>query len=313
MLNDNIIYRVRKFLEEKGTAESFRYIKSLDTIELVGTSKNGKERVLVHDIVREYGEGTVKNNCGYEYLIPCIPEGVIKSRTDEGVIYYTHFKATNMTSEKYDLEIKEYDFCNSNFYLRYIITIKGIVNKIGEDSYGEINVSYACIEQFLINSFSKQELNQYFSEKDMEWISKTAHNDDETLKSTVDVIIEYVLTTFQAINFLLDYKKKTNEQKCNKRLMTVINQEENYMNTNSERVIDTSKYYNLKEGKKNQKSSEKKENKIVRKTDKWIVSGHTRHYKSGKMVFVRSYYKGPNKETDKSSKTNYMVKETIVK
>lgn len=310
MLTNNIIYRVRKFLEEKGTAETFRYIKSLDTIELVGISDNGKERVLVNDIMREYGEDTVRNNGGFKYLFPCIPEGVIKSRTDKDVIYYTHFKVKNITEKKFGLEIKEYHFSNSNFYLRYIVTIKDINNTIEEDSLGEIDVRYACVKQFLLEAFSKQELKQYFSNMDLGWIEKTAQEDDASLKRAVDIIIQYVLTTFQAINFLFNYRKNFSEQKSKKSSTTIINQEQNYINTNKERTIDMSKYYNLKTGKKNQGSTEKKEGKIVRKTDKWIVCGHVRHYKSGKIVFVQAYYKGPNKESSEKPKTTFKVIDT---
>lgn len=312
MPTNNIIYKVRRFLEEKGTAETFRYIKSLDTIELVGISDNGKERVLANDIMREYGEETVCNNDGFKYLFPCIPEGVVKSRTNDGVIYYTHFKVINITEQKFGLEIKEYHFCDSNFYLRYIITVKGINNTVEEDSLDEIEVRYACVKQFLLETFSRQELKPYFSEMDIEWIEETANNDDAGLKSAVDIIIQYVLTTFQAINFLFNYKKKFSEQTGRKGSTTVINQEGNYIYANKERIIDTSKYYSLKLGKKNQKSTEKVRKNIIRRTDKWIVCGHMRHYKSGKVIFVQSYYKGPNKELSVKPKTTFIVKDTSI-
>ncbi len=75
---DNPILKIRRFLEEKGIAETFQYIKRLDTLELVGTSSNGGERVLLNDVMREYGIDIVKNNDGYKYLIPCIPAGTCK-------------------------------------------------------------------------------------------------------------------------------------------------------------------------------------------------------------------------------------------
>lgn len=306
---DNVIYRMRKFLEDKGIADSFRYIKSLDTIELVGLSDNGGERVLFNDIVCEYGEDIVWGNEGSRYLMPSIPEGVIKSRTSKGAIYYTHFRVINSTEEDFDLEIKEYHYYGSGFYLRYIITIEGIVNAIDESADSEVEVSYACIKQILLETFSDQELSKEFSKPEIEWISKNADRDDAELQREAEVIMVYTLSTFQAINFLSSYNKTV----CNKKkrnVVKVINQEENYECTENKRIIDISKYYNVKSGKKNCESNKRTKRKIMRKTDKWIVSGHTRQYKSGKVVFVQAYYKGPNRKSVKKPKTTFVVNES---
>ncbi len=304
---DNVIYRMRKFLEEKGIADSFRYVKSLDTIELVGLSNNGGERVLFKDIVREYGEDIVWGNEGSKYLMPSIPEGVIKSRTSKGAIYYTHFKVIDSTEEDYDLEIKEYHYYDGGFYLRYIITIEGIVNMIDESVNSEMEVSYACIKQFLLETFTEQELLKEFSKSEMEWISKNADRDDAELQREAEVIMVYTLSTFQAINFLSSYNKAVDDRK-KRSIAKVINQEENYEYTEKERIIDASKYYNLNSGKKNCESNKSTERKIKRKTDKWIVSGHTRQYKSGKVVFVQAYYKGPNRKSVRKPKTTFVVR-----
>lgn len=309
-IENNVIWRVRKFLEEVGIAETFRYIKSLDTIELIGVSDNGGERVLLNDVMSEYGEDAVRNNCGFQYLIPCIPEGVIKSRTKNGVIYYTHFKLLHSTERDFGLEIKEYHFHDGDFYLRYIITIKGIDNMLNEDSYRETEVSYACIMQFLLKAFTKKELNKEFSKMEMDWILKTACADDANINRDVNIIIQYVLTTFQAINFLSNYKKMANDQEKRKRTSIIINEEENYKDGKKERIINVSKFYNLKPGNKVCESTNKPEKKIIRKTAKWIVSGHVRHYKSGKTVFVQAYYKGSNRDTNSKSQTTFRVKDT---
>lgn len=118
---DNIIKKTHQFLVDNGIADTFQFIKSLDTIELTGTSENGKERVLLNDIIDEYGKDTVVKDIAFQFLIPCIPEGVIKSRTRSGAIYYTHFKVVAHMENKFDLEIKEYHFHDGDFYLRYII------------------------------------------------------------------------------------------------------------------------------------------------------------------------------------------------
>lgn len=62
--------------------------------------------------------------------------------------------------------------------------------------------------------------------------------------------------------------------------------------------------FNIKLGSKKYLSSSKNK-KIIRKTDKWIVHGHVRHYKSGKVVFVEAYYKGPNRKSALNPKTTF--------
>ena len=81
---DNIIKKTHQFLVDNGIADTFQFIKSLDTIELTGTSENGKERVLLNDIDKmNIGKDTVVKDIAFQFLIPCIPEGVIKSRTQK--------------------------------------------------------------------------------------------------------------------------------------------------------------------------------------------------------------------------------------
>ncbi len=311
-IENNIIWRVRKFLEEAGIAETFRYIKSLDTIELVGASNNGGERVLLDDVMSEYGKDEVRNNEGFQYLIPCIPEGVIKSRTKNGVIYYSHFKLLYSTEKDFGLEIKEYHFHDGDFYLRYIITIRGVDNMIHEDSYQELEVSYACIMQFLLKAFTQNELKKEFTEMEIDWILKTARDDDANINRDINIIIQYILTTFQAINFLSNYKKVANVHEERKGTSIIINKEEKYKSVKKERIINISKFYNFKLGNKKYESTNKPEREIIRKTAKWIVSGHVRHYKSGKVVFVQAYYKGSNRETNSKPQTTFKVKDTNV-
>lgn len=306
-----VISKVRRFLEDNGIAEKFGYIKSLDTIELSGVASNGGERVLIKEIMREYGEETVWATEGGRYLLPCIPEGVIKSKTKEGVIYYTHFKVVESSDKYFNLEIKEYHFNDSNFCLRYIIRIDDVSNMIDKDNKEEnereMEVQMLCLQQFLVDSFSKDILKKEFSESEIKWIIETAKKDDDDLSREADVVITYVLSTFQAINFLSDFEKKHKTTKSKK--ATVINEEENYIDKNSVRNIDVSKYYRIKEGKKDKVSTVDPERKIIRKTDKWLVNGHIRHYKGGKSIYVQAYYKGPNKDSEKKTKTTFRIED----
>lgn len=78
----------------------------------------------------------------------------------------------------------------------------------------------------------------------------------------------------------------------------------NYIDSSIIRNINVSNYFNIKLGSKKYLSSSKNK-KIIRKTDKWIVHGHVRHYKSGKVVFVEAYYKGPNRKSALNPKTTF--------
>lgn len=303
---DNIVFRVRKFMEEKGIAETFPYIKSLDTIEITGSCSNGGERVLLNDIMDEFGEEEVKNSQGYRYLLSCIPEGVVKCRRTDGIIYYNHFKLVDCAEKSFGLEMQEYHFHDSSFYLRYIIKVSNISNTIDENVEGEMDVELSCLQQFMIDSFPMQELRKEFTEEEIEVIKRLAQKDDEHLSKEVEVIITYMLSTFQAINFLNEYNKP-NRISGERSTGMIVNNENNYVRTDSRRIIDTTRYYNIVEGKKDRKSTVSKERKIVRKTDKWMVGGHVRHYKSGKVIFVKAYYKGPNRDKDEKPKTTYRI------
>lgn len=301
---DNIIKKTHQFLVDNGIADTFQFIKSLDTIELTGTSENEKERVLLNDIIDEYGKDTVVKDIAFQFLIPCIPEGVIKSRTRSGAIYYTHFKVVAHMENKFDLEIKEYHFHDGDFYLRYIIKMNKIGDTVNENYDEELSVNFSCVKQFLLDTFSKKELENVFSDEEIEWLVKTAQNDDDKLSDTITTIMLYVLTTFQAINFLSSDTLKNRENSTCKIPISVINNKDNYIDSSIIRNINVSNYFNIKLGSKKYLSSSKNK-KIIRKTDKWIVHGHVRHYKSGKVVFVEAYYKGPNRKSALNPKTTF--------
>lgn len=310
MITENIIKKTQTFLQNNEIADSFRYIKSLDTIELTGVSSNGKERVIIDEVIDEYGEEIVTNDTGFNYLYPCISEGVIKSRTIAGVIYYTHFRVINNTEEHFGLEIKEYHFTGEDFYLRYIITINGLCKKTNEALDDKTDVSYSCVKQFLLNSFTKGELETYFNNDEYKWLLKTAEQDDRNLTHNVKTIIGYVITTFQTINFLSSYNSNSLTEK-NKNSAIVINNPDNYINNYSTRNIDINKYYVFKIANEHKEQSAEKSKKIVRRTEKWLVKGHVRKYKNGNIVFIEPYYKGPNKTSESKPKTTYKVIGTL--
>ena len=182
------------------------------------------------------------------------------------------------------------------------------MNKIGDtvnENYDEeLSVNFSCVKQFLLDTFSKKELENVFSDEEIEWLVKTAQNDDDKLSDTITTIMLYVLTTFQAINFLSSDTLKNRENSTRKIPISVINNKDNYIDSSIIRNINVSNYFNIKLGSKKYLSSSKNK-KIIRKTDKWTVHGHVRHYKSGKVVFVEAYYKGPNRKSALNPKTTF--------
>ena len=111
------------------------------------------------------------------------------------------------------------------------------------------------------------------------------------------------LLHLQAINFLSSDTLKNRENSTCKIPISVINNKDNYIDSSIIRNINVSNYFNIKLGSKKYLSSSKNK-KIIRKTDKWIVHGHVRHYKSGKVVFVEAYYKRTKQKVGTKSK-NY--------
>ena len=308
------VRKLRKFLEEREIADTFSFIKSLNTIELSGFADNGRERVLFDDIKSEFGTDVVSSSEHINYLIPPFPEGVIKSRTQYGTIYYTHFRVISKTEESYNLEVKEYDFHEGIFYLRYIVTITNICNYCDEQSkHEEGEIYYSCVKQFLLNTFSEEDLKEVFNKRELNLLQGIAEKDDKILEDEINKIIKYILTTFQAINFLSGYKKEQNNKIKNKETVNsvmVINNEENYQNKDSIRVIDMEKFFQLRPASKNKQTRATTTRTIVRKTNKWLVQGHVRTYKNGKTVYIDSYYKGVNRTSNTKSKTTIIYKKT---
>ena len=128
------------------------------------------------------------------------------------------------------------------------------MNKIGDtvnENYDEeLSVNFSCVKQFLLDTFSKKELENVFSDEEIEWLVKTAQNDDDKLSDTITTIMLYVLTTFQAINFLSSDTLKNRENSTCKIPISVINNKDNYIDSSIIRNINVSNYFNIKLGSK---------------------------------------------------------------
>ena len=121
------------------------------------------------------------------------------------------------------------------------------MNKIGDtvnENYDEeLSVNFSCVKQFLLDTFSKKELENVFSDEEIEWLVKTAQNDDDKLSDTITTIMLYVLTTFQAINFLSSDTLKNRENSTCKIPISVINNKDNYIDSSIIRNINVSNYF----------------------------------------------------------------------
>lgn len=306
--SETLMYRYRKFLENMGIADSFQYIKGLDTIELTGTSANGKERVLINEVYRKYGMGFVKNNPGYHYYLPCFNEGVIKSKTSHGVTYYTHFVVGEATDTHFNISIREYHFLSGTFYLRYIIELGNIPKYAQEeDDNMEIDISYACAEQFFFNGIQETVLLKEFSKDDLNSLRYYAKKDDESIAESVETVIRYTLTTFRAINFLTNMRaqmKRDGEALAlSHKAKVVVGSISDGRPENSVRKVDMQELYTVKPRKKLLSKEDSGESRVIhRKTNAWMVGGHTRTYKSGKVIYIEPYPKGPKREELATSK-----------
>ncbi len=172
----------------------------------------------------------------------------------------------------------------------------------------EFTLDGKCIKQFLLDSFHKRDLKKAFSETDLKWLYEVSSNDNANLYNNIKLITEYVLSTFQAINFLYSNRNKSIADKNNHAKAIIIDNKENYLNTNAIHFIDISKYYNIKLNDSTKEYVNANRKKIVRKTGKWLVNGHTRKYKNGKVVFIPAHYKGPDRNSNIKIKTTFKVK-----
>lgn len=249
--------------------KSFKEIKSYDTITLNVSLKE----------INEYFEDKNEEELALFY-IP-LKEGVVKNYTTSAnghsLTMYTYFN--NYEEKDNSIAIEHYMYIKDEY--KFIPLLALDIYKFGEAK-------------------DKHEFNlMYFNEK--EYVTKT-----HALKQSMSLINIFVLQMIYMIylkehrntKYIIPQNNVTLQKKIN-------NSDSKYKSKkkNVQIISDNKVAYSLAISNDNYKQFKKK---YTRHTESWQVMGFARHYKSGKVSYVKPHIRGnKNKET---SKKEYIVK-----
>lgn len=300
----NTVKKTQRLLEDDNIALSLREIKKLSTINLVGYRDEG-ERLLRVELAEKYGEDELKKSLGYQILYPFIDEGVIKTTTKRDEVFYTHFCVTEKRENEFDLIISEYDLHDGNFYYRYLMMLEGVPIR---NAGGEIsckNIRQGCMKQFIFDRCTDKRLHQYYNELEYSIVKEFAEDEDKKSETQTTIIINQVISTFASINFLLEKNQRTrdNIEKSKHQVKVIKDIDKN--KKLDRKIIALEDGIEIKMALPNEADNGMGDKTIKRQTGAWMVSGHLRHYKSGKVIFIEPYSKGPEKDNMKISKKEY--------
>lgn len=190
------------------------------------------------------------------------------------IISYTYFKANE--DESFDLEF--YVFFKDNYEFKHLLTIN--ITNISEDG---INHEYA-----------------------LKWYNKDSYDNDKMADSNALKLINKFVKVMCYIIIVKDNKnivyKKVEHTETTK--TSTNNTNYRYKRKNIEVLNKEKVVYSLDIKSKNGYRQFKKS--YTRHTESWQVMGFTRHYKSGKVIYVKPHVRGnKNKDTEKKE---YIVK-----
>lgn len=186
---------MQNFLVNKGFASSFKSIKKLPRIEIKGTDINGRERIIMKDIIDTFDINVLETSNGFNSYYPFVNKGVIKSTTKTSGVYFTEFTVTSETSDEFDLQIYEYIFYNESFYLKHIFTLSGVAKKVPR----KINTfDTKTINDFFVKRFKRNELLD-FSDIELDILSGFTLNETNAV-----ACVSQLLSTFRVINFIIE-------------------------------------------------------------------------------------------------------------
>lgn len=300
---NSTIKKTQRLLEDKGIALSLREIKNINMINLSGFRYNG-ERLLRAELAEKYGEDILAQSLGYKILYPFIDEGVIKTTTKRNEVFYTHFYVTEKREEDFDLTIFEYDLYNGKFYLRYAMVAEKIPIKREDNSIECERIRYGCMKNFVFDVFSEEKLHKYYTPMEYLIVKEFAEKENRNSDRQTGIILNQVISTFASINFLLEKDQKSVDsiKKANH-----AKKENDFTDEKKpkRKVISLEGNVQIEVIPTIENDVTEKEKIIKRHTSVWMVSGHLRHYKSGKIVFVSSYLKGPEREKKEPDKKEY--------
>lgn len=300
---NSTIKKTQSLLENKGIALSLREIKDMSIINLSGFRNDG-ERLLRLELAEKYGESVLEQSQGYQILYPFIDEGVIKTTTRRNEVFYTHFYVSEKRKNDFDLNIFEYDLYNGKFYLRYAMVAEGVPIKREGDGIRCDQIRYGCMKNFIFDVFSEEELHQYYSPMEYLIVKNFAEKEEQHGSNQTDVIFNQVISTFSSINFLLEHDQKSMDS-IKKAYHVKVENDFTDGEKTKRKVIPLEG--NIKIEVVPSDGNERIENEkiIKRHTNVWMVSGHLRHYKSGKVIFISSYPKGPERDKKDPGKMEY--------
>lgn len=302
-LCNNTIKKTQNLLESKGIAISFQEIKNISTINLSGFRNDG-ERLLRLELAEKYGEKLLNQSTGYQILYPFIDEGVIKTTTKRREVFYTHFYVSEKRKDDFDLTIFEYDLYDGRFYLRYAMVAERIPIKRAGDRIHCDKIRYGCMKNFIFDVFSEEELHQYYEPMEYLIVKKFAEKEEQHSGNQTDVILNQVISTFSSINFLLEQDQKSMDS-IKKAYYVKVDNDFIYEKKIKRKVIPLEGNVKIEVIPSREDDKNEKEKIIKRHTSVWMVSGHLRHYKNGKVIFISSYPKGPERDEKVPNKKEY--------
>lgn len=300
---NSTIKKTQRLLENKGIALSLREIKDMSIINLSGFRNDG-ERLLRLELAEKYGESVLEQSQGYQILYPFIDEGVIKTTTRRNEVFYTHFYVSEKRKNDFDLTIFEYDLYNGKFYLRYAMVAEGVPIKREGDGIQCDQIRYGCMKNFIFDVFSEEELHQYYSPMEYLIVKNFAEKEEHHGSNQIDVILNQVISTFSSINFLLEHDQKSMGSIKKAYHVKVENDFTDGKKT-KRKVIPLEGNIKIEVVPSDENERIENEKIIKRHTSVWMVSGHLRHYKSGKVIFISSYPKGPERDKKDPGKMEY--------
>ena len=189
--------KMQRYLIENHYAESFREIKTKNTIEIKGTDDNGFERLIGREIKEKYGMDIVEAADKFNTLYPIFEEGIIKYNSKKG-IHYTHFKVTHQTKKTYGMNIREYKYYHNSFYLVYTVNIQDLSKSI---PFYISNIEGKDVRTILFKELLVKEKNEKFSEIEKHTISYII-GDEQNPEEELAIIISNTISIFRSVNFL---------------------------------------------------------------------------------------------------------------
>ena len=183
-------------------------------------------------------------------------------------------------------------------------TIKDIISSTFFNLSASTNLYFSSFFFFIFDVFSEEELHQYYDSMEYLIVKEFAEKEEKHSSSQTDIILNQVISTFSSINFLLEKDKKSVESIRNAHHVKIENDftdetspKRKIIHLEGEVQIEVLPSFEDKEAVE--------EKTIKRRTNVWMVSGHLRHYKSGKVIFISSYPKGPERDKKKPKKKDY--------